>query len=116
MADVNPNQTATAAIQILQVSIQTLNSLLTQPDADIDSINAKIRALVAEQTDLRCLALTTLEDSPENQAAIAALNTASANLTSEAQNIKDIATAINAAAKVISAASSLISAFAPFLA
>ncbi len=90
--------------------------MLTQPGADIDGITAKIRAIVAEQTDLRCLALTTLEDSPENKAAIDALNNAAANLNKEAANIKDTATALTAAANVVDAASSLITSLTPFLA
>jgi septal ring factor EnvC (AmiA/AmiB activator) len=113
---VDPNATATSGIQALQDSIKKLNGMLTQDGADVSGITAQIRALVAEQTDLRFLALRTLEDSPENKKAIDDLNAASKALSDEAANIGAVATALNDAAKVMSAAASLVTALAPFLA
>ncbi len=112
----NPNDTATPAIQTLQDSIKKLNSLIQQPGADIPGINAKIRALVAEQTDLRTLALKQDVDDASNQEAINALAGASKKLTDAAGEIKEVATALDDAAAVVNAASSLITALAPFLA
>lgn len=115
MADVDPNAAASAGIQTLQDAIKRLNGMLTQDGADVDGIGVKIRALIAEQTDLRFLALRTLEDSPANKQAIDMLNAASKTLTDEAARIKEVATAIADAAKVLSAAASLVTALAPFL-
>lgn len=111
----NPNDTAAAGIQTLQDSIKKLNDMIQQPGADIPGVNAKIRALVAEQTDLRTLALKQDVDDASNQAAITALEGAAKSLTAAAGQIKNVATALNEAAQVVTAASSLTTALAPFL-
>ena len=116
MADVDPKVTADAGIQTIQNSIKKLNDMVARPGADVDGITGQIRALVAEQTDLRFLELRALEDSPANQAAIASLNAASTALNNEAANIGRVATALNDAAKVVSAAAGLVTALTPFLA
>jgi 2-phospho-L-lactate transferase/gluconeogenesis factor (CofD/UPF0052 family) len=116
MGTFNPTDTVTVAIQSLQDSIVKLSAMITAPGADIPGINKQIRALIAEQTDLRALDLHTSVDSDVNRLAIAAVNAASAALNTEAANIKEVASAIAAAANVVSAASSLITSLAPFLA
>ncbi len=115
MADVDPNQVASAGIDALQGAIDKLNALKMQPGADIVAFDAQIEALQDKQDDLRNQALRMIEDSGANKQAIAAMNAAAANLKTEARNIKDVATALGAAAKILTATASLVTALAPFL-
>jgi hypothetical protein len=115
MPNVDPNQVASAGIQVLQGAIDKLNALKLQRGAGIPQLDAQIEALQDKQDDLRNLALRTIEDSDANRQAIAAMNTAAANLNAEAANIKDAAVALLTGAKIVAAAASLVTALAPFL-
>ncbi|HVC63297.1 MAG TPA: hypothetical protein VND19_23405 [Acetobacteraceae bacterium] len=115
MAQVNPNDVATAAIQVLQAAIDRLSALKLKHGADIAGIDAQIGKLQDKQDDFRVQALRTIEDSDANKQAIAAMNDAAANLKTEAATIKDAATLLTGVAQVLSAAAALLAALAPFL-
>ena len=116
MATVDQNAVATAAIANLQTAIDKLNGLKRQPGADLAKFTAQIEALEDRQADLRTLALSSIENSPENQQAIAAVNGAATKLQTEAGNITSVANALNTAAQVISCAADLFSALEKFAA
>ena len=116
MATVDLNAVATAAIANLQVAIDKLNALKRQPGADFAKFTAQIEALEDRQADLRTLTLALIESSPENQAAITAVNGAATKLHTEAGNITSVANALNTAARVISCAADLFSALGKFAA
>ena len=115
MPDVGANDIATAAIQILQDSIDQLSALKLEPGVDIPGIDARIGALEDRQDDLRIQALRTIEASDANKQAIAAVNAAAALLKSEAANMKVTATDLADAAAVMTAAASLVAAFLPLV-
>lgn len=115
MALIDPNDVASAGIDDVQDAIDRLNALKSKPGADIPSINAQIKVLIAKQVSLRTQALRQIEDTPENQQAIAAMNDAAADLKTAAGNITDTATALTAAAKVVSTVTTLITSLAPFI-
>lgn len=115
MGQVDPNVVAQAGIDHLQDAIDALNALELRPGADIPGIDEKIKLLIAKQEALRDQALQQIEDNPDNQAAIAAMNAAAATLKATAGTIASVATALTDAAAVVSAAASLIAAVAPFL-
>jgi hypothetical protein len=115
VAQIDPNAVASAGIADLQTAIDALNALELQPGADIPGIDAHIKTLITKQAALQNQALRQIEDSVENQQAIAAMNKAAAALKSEAGNIASVATALTDAAKVVSAVTSLITALAPFI-
>jgi predicted nucleic acid-binding Zn-ribbon protein len=115
MAQVNPNDVATAAIQDLQGAIDTLSRLKQQPAADIAAIDARIGDLQDRQDDLRTQALRTIEDSDANRAAIAAMNAAAGKLKTEAAAMTATAAALASVAQVVTAATSLISALTVFV-
>jgi hypothetical protein len=115
VAQVDPNQVAAAGIQDIQVAINELSAMLTNPAADIAGINGKIDDLTAKQADLQNQALQVIVGSEANRQAIAAMNNAVATLKTESMIIGNVATALNDADKVITEAASLIAALAPFI-
>jgi len=115
MATIDPNLVASAGIDQLQSAINVLNALKHGQNPDIQAIDAKILALEDKQTALRDQVLRQIEDSPENQTAIAQMNSAAAALKSAADEMTADATALSEAAAVVSAAASLITALAPFI-
>ncbi len=115
MADIDPNPTVQPGIDALQDSIDTMNHLKTQPGADFDAFEAKIKALQDQQDAIALRELKTLLDSSANRQAIAALKAATDKLVKEAKTITDVATALNTAAKVITAATAVVAKLAPFL-
>ncbi len=115
MATIDPNDVASASIQDVQGAIDKLSAMIVLPGADIAGINGQITALQGKQGEIRTQALRTIEDSPENKQAIAAMNAAAAALKTEAAQIGTLATALTQAAKVVTAATSLITTFAPFI-
>lgn len=88
MPDVNANDVATTAIQILQDSLDQLSAVKVKPGADIPGIDVRIGALEDRQDDLRIQALRTIQASDANKQAIAAVNAAAALSKSEAANVK----------------------------
>lgn len=114
MAAVDLNAIASAAIDNLQTAINNLNALKRQPGADFAKFTAQIETLEDQQANLRTLALTSIENSPENQQAIAAVNGAAKQLQTEAGNITSVANALNAAAQVATCAATLFSALGKF--
>lgn len=116
MTTVDLNAVATAAIANLQKAIDKLNALKRQPGADIGKFTAQIEALEERQADLRTLALASIESSPENQAAIAAVNGSAAKLQTEAGNITTVANALNTAAQIVTCAADLFAALGTFVA
>ena len=114
MADVDLNDVASKGIQDLQDSIDKLNGLMNQPGADIPGIATQIEALQAKQTDLRDMALGTIQATEADRDAIAAVTAAAVSLSKEASKIKDAASALTTAIKVVSAAGSLVTALAGF--
>ncbi|MGH9759871.1 MAG: hypothetical protein ACREDR_47005 [Blastocatellia bacterium] len=116
MATVDLNAIATAAITNLQTAINNLNALKRQPGADLAKFTVQIEALEDRQADLRTLALTSIENSPENQQAIAAINGTANQLQTEAGNITSVANALNTVAQVATCAADLFSALGKFAA
>lgn len=114
MAQIDPNEVASAGIQDLQKAINTLAAMIPLKNANIPGINAKIDALQAQQADLRNQALRTIEDLDENKRAIARMNAAAALLRHEAGNITSVANALTDAAKVVNTAVALMAALARF--
>ncbi len=108
------NAIANQGVNDLQTAIGNLNKLKRQPGADIPRLIAKIEALQAQQTNLRTMALVSAEESPENQAAIAAINAVATDLKSEAENITSVAAAFNTADKVMGYAVDLATSLATF--
>lgn len=115
MAQVNPNDVATAAVQTLQDSIARLDALKQQPGADFAGLDAQIDALQARQVAIRDLALRTAVDSGADRQAIAAMNAAAAALRTEAATMKATATYLAGVANVLRAATALVAALAPFV-
>jgi hypothetical protein len=115
VTQVNPNDVATAAIQVLLGAIARLDALKRQPQADVVQLDTQIDALQAQQAALRDQALRQIEDSPAGQQAIAAMSAAAATLAAEATTLKATATDLTGVAQLVTAATSLVAAFAPFL-
>jgi hypothetical protein len=115
MAQVNPNDVASAGVQALQGAIATLDALKLQPDPDIPGIDAQINALQAQQAGLRNQVLRSIEDSAANKQAIAAMNAAAASLKTAAATMQVTAANLANVAKVVTAAASLVAALAPFV-
>jgi len=108
------NAVATAAIADIQTAINNLNAVRRQNGADVAGILVKIEALEQKQADLRTLALQSVENSPENQAAVKVVNAAATSLKSEAANITTVANALITAQQVIGDAADLFSALGKF--
>jgi len=115
MAQLNPNDVATASVQALQDVIAKLDALKQQPDADIGQIDARIDVLQTAQAALCDQALRTIEESEANQQAIAAMNSAATNLKIEAAAMHATAADLANVAKVVTAATSLVATLAHFV-
>lgn len=115
MAQMDPNEVATAGVQTLQVAIAKLDALKRQPDADAGQIDARIDALQTAQAALRDQALRTIEESDASKQAIAAMNAAAASLKVEAAAMKALAADLASVAKIVTAATSLVAALAYFV-
>jgi hypothetical protein len=115
MAQVNPNDVATAGALALQGAIASLDALKQQPDADLRQIDDRIDALQAQQAALRNQALRTIEDSDATRQAITAMHNAAASLNTEAAIMRATAADLTAVAKVVAAAASLVATFAAFV-
>jgi hypothetical protein len=114
MAQVDPNDAATAGVQALQGAIAELDALKRQPDVDLGEIDARIDALQEQQATLRDQALRIIEDSDANREAIAAMNMAASNLRTEAATMNATAADLTKVAQVVTAAMSLIATLARF--
>jgi hypothetical protein len=109
------NAIADTAVADVQSVIDALNTQRAQAGADTASIDAQVATLENKQDALRDLALHEIEDDPANAAAIAALNAASTDLTTQAKEVATAANALNSANQIVAAATSLLTAAAPFL-
>jgi hypothetical protein len=71
--------------------------------------------LQARQATLRDQVLRTIEASPDNRQAIAAMTTTAASLKAEAAAMQATAADLTSVAKVVTAATALVAALAPFI-
>jgi hypothetical protein len=104
------NIVADTAVTDLQNAIDVLTARRGRRDVDEDEIDAKVEALQAKQTEVRDLTLARIVESPENQAAIAALNAAAARLTKTAGEMAAVAAILDKASDTVDAATSVVSA------
>ena len=115
MAQVNPNDVATASVQALQDAITKLAVLKQQSNADAGQIDAQIDSLQVAQAALRDQALRAIEESEATKQAIAAMNSAAANLKIEAAAMQATAADLTSVAEIVTAATSLAAALAHFV-
>lgn len=107
---VDLNRVADAAIADLQKSIDALTASSGHPGVDEDALDRAVEALEAKQAEISDLTLAAIEESPENAAAIAALNAAAERLSRTAQEMGKVARALDKATGVVDSATSLIGA------
>ena len=111
---VDLNAKATAAISVLQKYINQLSQVKRQNGANVDSIVSQIENLQQQQDDLRTLALEEVENSAENAAALAAVDTAASNLNKEAAVVVTVANALTQVQKVIDCVATLVTTLQKF--